>query len=246
MTIFDCDAAYGRGAIALPREIETAEALAAELEHAGIGEALVWHRDVWERDFQLGNERMEELRSHQGLHPTLAFVPTCCEEMPDAEAFVQRVRAAGALAVRAFPVHHHFLLDPLACGDLFEAFIAHALPVILPLPEIPGGWDGVYRLLRDFPRLTLILTESGCWGEDRYFRPLMKRYPSFFLATNRLETAGQIESIVERLGADHLVFGSGLPRNYPGGYVMMLQRAAIPDDARGAIAHGNIERILGR
>jgi hypothetical protein len=46
------------------------------------------------------------------------------------------------------------------------------------------------------------------------------------------------------VGAEHLLFGSGLPRNYPGGYVLGLMRAEIGGRERAAIAHGNIERLL--
>ena len=81
-------------------------------------------------------------------------------------------------------------------------------------------------------------------GEDRYFRPLMKTYEHFYITTNRLETAGQLKDLVGRRGAARILFGSGLPRNYPGGYALMLARAGLTDDVRDAIAHGNIERLL--
>ena len=245
MKVFDCDVAYGRGALALPREIETVAGLLAELDHSGIQEALTWHRDAWERDFALGNARMAELAGHPRLHPTLTFVPACCEEMPSPAGFLAQMRTAGARVARTFPLRYCFALDPVSCGDLFEVFIAHSVPVSIPFPEIAGGWDGVYRLMRDFPRLTLILTETGCWGQDRYFRPLMKTYPGFFITTNRLETAGQVKSIVDTAGHEHVLFGSGLPRNYAGGYVLMLLRAEISEEARESIAHGRIERLLG-
>ena len=244
MKLFDCDTAYGRGALALPREIETAPDLIAELDHSGIGEALVWHRDAWERDFALGNQRLAELDAFPRLHPAMTFVPACNAEMPSAEGFLDAMRRTGARVIRAFPAHHCFCLDATSCGDLLELFIAHSVPVFVPLPEIPSGWDGVYRLLRDLPKLTLVLTETGCWGQDRYFIPLMKKYPHFAITTNRLETAGQLKSIVNSVGFGHVLFGSGLPRNYPGCYALSLARADISDEARDAIAHGNIERIL--
>lgn len=244
MRLFDCDVAYGRGAIAIPREIETVDALLSELDHCGIDEALVWHRDAWERDFDSGNRRLNELAIHRRLHPTLTFVPSCCREMPCEEDFIRWLRADGIRAVRAFPTQHHFLLDPVSCGLVLDLFSAYSVPLLVPLPEVQGGWNGVYNLMRDFPRLTLILTESGCWGEDRYFRPLMKAYPRFFISMNRFETAGQIESLVEKVGPNHLVFGSGLPRNYPGAYIMSLVRAAISEEARERIASGNLERML--
>ena len=244
MRIFDCDIAYGRGALALPREVQTVQDVLAEMDHCGIAEALVWHRDALERDFALGNRRVAEVSGNPRLHPVWTFVPTCCEEMRDADGFVRAMRAAGVRVARAFPTRHCFYIDPVSCGDLFETFIAHAIPVFLPLPDIPGQWQGVYELMRAFPRLTLVLTQTGCWGQDRYFRPLMRAYPGFFITMDRIETAGQLESIVDAVGPDHILFGSGLPRNYPGGYVLSLVRAPIPDNAREAIAHGNIERLL--
>ena len=244
MDFFDCDVSYGRGAIALPREIETVSDLIAELDHSGIQKALVWHRDACERDFDVGNRRLLDLDAYTRLYPTITFVPTCCEEMLPAGEFVKHARASGVLAARAFPTRHCFLLDPVACGNLLELFAACYLPVIVPFPEVPGGWQGVYQIMRDFPRLTLILTETGCWGQDRYFRPLMRRYERFFITTNRLETAGQLQSIVNKVGYNHIVFGSGLPRNYAGGYVLMVYRAEIGEEAREAIAHRNLERLI--
>jgi hypothetical protein len=245
LNYFDCDAAYGRGALALPKEIETVDALLAEMDHCGIQKALVWHRDSWERDFDAGNRRVAEVEAYARLHSTITFTPTCCEETPSAEDFVKQARAAGVCAARAFPVRHHYSLDPVACGDLLDLFSACFLPVIIPFPEVPGGWDGVYKLMRDFPRLTLILTETGCWGQDRYFRPLMRKYERFFVSTNRMETAGQLPSIVKKVGWKHIVFGTGLPWNNPGAYVTMVSRADIAEEAREAIAYGNLERIIG-
>ena len=244
MKFFDCDAAYGRGTLAIPREIETPEELVAELDSCGIEEALVWHRHTWERDFNAGNERLEELTLFPQLHPTMTFVPAFSNEMPAAEDFIRFMRAHDIRALRAFPAHHRYCLDKVSCGLLLELCIAYSIPLFVPLAEFAGQWQGVYGLLRDFSHLTLIVTASGCWGDDRYFRPLMKGCPRFFMSTNRLETAGQIKEIVDTLGAGRLLFGSGTPWNCPGGYIMMLTRAQIRDDAKEAIAHGNIERLL--
>lgn len=245
MKPFDCDIAYGRGTHALPREIETIDDLVAELDHCGIDQGLVWHRDARERDFDTGNRRLVEADAYPRLHPVRTFVPTCCEEMPAAEDFIRQLRADNVRAVRAFPAVHRFMLDPVSCGDLLDLFAAYSIPLLVPLLDMPGIWSGVYDVMRNFPRLTLVMTETGCWGEDRYFRPLMKAYPGFHITTNRLETAGQLKGIVDKVGPKHVLFGSGLPFNYPGGYILMLMRADIDEEAREAIAHGNIERLLG-
>ena len=90
-----------------------------------------------------------------------------------------------------------------------------------------------------------MLTETGCWGQDRYFRPLIRNFPRFFLSTNRFETAGQLKSFVNDLGYERLLFGSGLPFNNPGGYITLLARADISDEARQAIAYDNLVYLLG-
>ena len=244
MKIFDCDVAYGRGAVALPRELDTIQDLRAELERCGIDEALVWHRDAFERGFQCGNQRLHEVAEQAALHPALTMVPTCCNEMPSADAFINQMKDGGVRAVRAFPARHYFVLDPVSCGDLFEAYAANHVPLFVPLAEFPNGWHGVYTLLRLAPDLTLVVTETGCWGQDRFFRPLMARYPNFHITTSRLETAGQLSDLVRVFGPDRILFGSGLPFNNPGGSIMMLARAAIADAAKEAVAHKNIERLL--
>jgi predicted TIM-barrel fold metal-dependent hydrolase len=244
LRLFDCDIACGRGTTALPRELEVPDDVIAEMDHSGIDEALVWHRDAFERAFEAGNARIGELDPYPRLHPVMTVVPACSDEMPAPEECIRRLRADDVRVVRVFPVQHHFLLNPLAVGDLFDLFVAYAIPVMAGLGQIPGGYDGVYRLMRDFPALRFILTATGCWGEDRFFRPLLKTYPGFHITTNRMETAGQIEGLVNCLGHEQILFGSGLPWNYAGGPILMIARAGLSDEAREAIAHGNIERLL--
>lgn len=243
MKIFDCDIAYGLGTTALMREIASPQDLLTEMDHCGIDQALVYHRDAWERDCSIGNQRLAELAEQPRLHPAVAFTPTCCEDMLPVDDFMANLQKMRARAVRAFPAKNSFLLDRVSCGDLLEAFIAQSVPLLVPLAEL--GWNAVYGLLRDFPALKLIVTQTGIWGHDRFFRPLMRQYPGFCITTDRLEIGGQLKSLVDRFGYSQVLFGSGLPQHYPGGYVMMLARADITDEAREAIAHKNIERILG-
>ena len=228
------------------REVETPADLINEMDHNGISEGLVYHRDAYDLDFNRGNQRLaRELAGIERLHLTETFVPDCSDEMSDAEGFIGRMRRNGTRVARSFPVHHNFLLSPVSCGAIIDALVASSVPLVVPLAEILGQWNGVYELLANFPGLTLVVTDGGVWGQDRFFRPLLRKYPRFYISTNRHITAGQLKGIVNDFGPDNILFGSGLPAGYPGGYVMMVARAAIPDSAKEAIAHGNIERLLG-
>ena len=57
---------------------------------------------------------------------------------------------------------------------------------------------------------------------------------------------GGIESLVAEYGASRLLFGSGFPESYIGGMMLALRHARIPEEAKAAIAGGNLERILAR
>lgn len=245
MRIFDCDTAFGRGTTPLPGELETADALIAEMDHCGIEQALVWHRDARERGFAQGNARMAELKDHPRLHRSCTMMPyTSREGFTDEELF-EYIQMEDIRAVRAFPLTHCYLLDAISCGDLLALLTAYRVPLFVSLTEFHDQWQGVYNLMRNFPHLTLVLTQTGCWGQDRYFRPLVRGFPRFFLSTNRFETAGQLKSFVNDLGFERLLFGSGLPFNNPGGYIMMVERADIPDEAKRAIAFDNLAYLLG-
>lgn len=60
-------------------------------------------------------------------------------------------------------------------------------------PATPAlAWASADDLLAELPELTVILTDFGCWGADRYFRPLVERYPNVYveIAERLLAEAG--------------------------------------------------------
>jgi predicted TIM-barrel fold metal-dependent hydrolase len=105
-------------------------------------------------------------------------------------------------------------------------------------------WSGIYALLSDFPGLVCVICDHGSWGMDRLFRPLLERYPHVYVDTAQYLLDGGIESLVADCGAQRLLFGSGFPESYFGGMMMALRHARIPEEAKAAIASGNLERIL--
>ena len=76
------------------------------------------------------------------------------------------------------------------------------------------------------------------------FRPLLERYPNLYVDTAQYLLDGGIEGLVATYGAHHLLFGSGFPESYFAGMMMALKHAKIPAEAKEAIAHGNIERLM--
>lgn len=98
--------------------------------------------------------------------------------------------------------------------------------------------------MKAFPKLTVILTHSHIWPNDRYLRPFVAEYPNVYLDLAYCITDGGIESFVEEYGAERLLYGSGFPYCYFGGNMLMIKHADISESDKLAISSGNLTRII--
>lgn len=245
MHFFDCNAFFGLPMIRPLAPVPTAEVLLAELDRAGIEKALVWHIAQHDASPQVGNRLLAEaIRPHPRLVGCWTVLPNQTGELPPPEELFCEMREARVAALRAFPNSHRFPLNGLSMGDLLEAMVARRVPLFLSLQR-GIGWREIYELLAEFPDLVCVVCDHGCWGEDRYFRPLLARYPNVYVDTAQYLLDGGIESLVADYGPGRLLFGSGFPELYFGGMMLALRHAQIPKEAKAQIAAGNLERILG-
>jgi hypothetical protein len=149
----------------------TPERLLAEMDRLGIGAAWVGHLpSVFYRDVAAGNDELfAALERHRGrLHPVPAVNPA----YPGWERELARARAAGAPAVRTYPMH--FGVDPAGramaalCGGCADAGLALVLTVRLEdarqrhvldiAPDLIGA--AVRATIRSDRRLKLLVTAA--------------------------------------------------------------------------------------
>lgn len=244
MHFFDCNVFIGLSMKPTCDPMPTAEALLAEMQRAGIKRALVWHIAQYDASPQLGNRLLSEaIAPHPELVGCWTILPHHTRELPLPEEFFQRMREAGIGAIRIFPDKHRFRADGITLGAWLEQMVTRRVPLFLSIRR-GTSWDDVYRLLADFPHLVCVICDHGIWGDDRHFRPLLERYPNTYVDLSQYHLDGGIESLVADYGAQRILFGSGFPESYFGGMMLALRHAQIPDDAKAAIASGNLERIL--
>ncbi len=242
MRFFDCNTYIGDPANG-PAGV-SAEGLTAAMDRAGIERALVWHVGQRDADALAGNELLAEaIAPHERLVGCWTLLPPQTSELGEVDEWFARAAAARVRALRAFPQTHRYLLRREVLGEVLERAIAAGVPLLLAAGN--EDWPQVYDLLADFPELTVILCETGCWGADRYFRPLIERYPNVHLEIGTYMLDGGIEAFVGDYGAGRLVFGSGFPAAYHGAMMLALAHAAIPEADKQAVAAGNLERLLG-
>jgi uncharacterized protein len=245
MNFFDCNAFIGLPARrGLYKPAPAARDILAEMDFCGVVRALVWHIAQFDASPQAGNDLLARaVRGHPRLVGGWSILPNQAHEFPPFEAFLEEMRLAHVVALRAFPNDHHFMLNKVAMGSWLEPMVAHHVPLFLSV-ERGASWPIVYDLLSEFPDLVCVICDHGCWGEDRRFRPLIERYPHVYIDTAQYLLDGGIEAFVADYGPQRMLFGSGFPVSYMGGMMMALQHARIPEEAKAAIAGQNLERLL--
>ena len=244
MKFFDCNSYFGLPARPTLAPAADAGALLKEMDHCGVDQALVWHIAQHDASPLAGNPLLAEaIAPHPRLWGCWSILPNQAHEFPPFEQFLTHMRASRIVALRAFPISHHFLLNEVAMGSWFEPMVAHRIPFLLSV-RYGADWQIAYSLLAEFPRLVCVICDHGCWGEDRRFRPLLERYPYVYVDTAQYLLDGGIEALVADYGSNRILFGSGFPESYLGGMMLALKHARIQEEAKDAIASGNLERIL--
>jgi hypothetical protein len=233
--LFDANVRMGPSGVQGEVALEARDLL-AEMDRFGIQQALVAHCAAEEYDAEEGNRALA-----RDLHPRL--VPAWAA-LPDRE-FIEKLWTLRPAAVRlSFGAKkHNFSPAPWCCGELYESLQERAILTTLAREDIE--WDSLASLLEKFPRLPVLLLETG-YRADRNLFPLLSRYSNLFMDTSTYVAHRQLESFIERFGAGRLVFGSRLPYYTPGAALAVLATARISEEAKLAVAGGTLRRLLGR
>jgi len=245
MLFHDANTCIGRPANAGLTDGASAGELLAAMDRAGIAKALVWHVAQRDSDPLRGNALLAEaIADHlDRLAGCWSILPTQTGEIGDVDEWFRAAAAAGVRAMRAWPAEGRYLLRGEVVGPVVERMIAARWPLVLA-PNQPADWRDIHDLMGDFPELTVILTDVGCWGADRYFRPLIERYPNVYLEIADYFLDGGIEACVGDYGPRRLLFGSGFPTRYPGAMMLALRAARIAEADKAAVAGANLQRLL--
>jgi hypothetical protein len=248
LDFFDAHCCLGRAIVpargGAPAPATVADLLAA-LDGYGIRRALVWHAAARDASVPSGNRLLaEQIPEGQGrLVGCWGFLPDAEPGSLAGEPLFKAMQTAGIRALHAWPAKNRFLLTRESCGRTLGGLQERAIPLLLSVSSA-ADWQTLYDLLRDFPRLTVIATDVGLWGVDRYARPLFEHYPNVRLETSEYQVAGGLQPLVETYGAGRLVFGSGFPIYHAGGAMLAIRHAPIPEAARRAIAGQTLAALL--
>ncbi len=218
--------------------------LQGELARLQITTAIVRHRQCLENFPHWGNAVLaRETAGHAHLIPAVGLTP---DGAPDAYAFEAAFRESLARGMRVgwiSPKEHMFSPRPWCTGALYAACAAARLPLLLDYRQVT--LDEVDEIMAAHPTLRLILVQVPRLGRHRSLYALLARHAALHLCVSSVYSVHEgLTDLVEKFGHARFVWGCNYPEAEGGASVTLLTYANIPDAARTAIAHGNIERLL--
>lgn len=241
LDFLDCNAQIGRYAVKHPEAFTTADELAAEMEYCGVSEALAYHSLAKEYAPAVGNEMLLEEIEGKPIHPCWVVMPHHTGEMPPPDDLLAQMKEKGVRALRAFPANHQFRLFDWCAGELLDMVDATGIPFFLDSDQIT--WEGVAEVLKDHPRLNLVLLRTS-YRADRYMYPLFEKYEGLRIEAATYQVNNGIEQICGRFGAERLLFGTGLPFTEAGPSIAQITYAEISDEDKRLIAGQNLRGLL--
>jgi len=244
LDLFDASAWLGRTSAFPLMEEGTAGLIGTIHRRVGINGALVSHWSGAE-DYSQGPNRLllQAVEGHDNWYATLTLQP-----LFPAESGAPDVGGADwpqkAKAVRVFPASWRYALVDWCVGSLCELLIEKCLPLFVLHTETT--FEDVYHLAKRYPALVIVLESQvkKILYHVRMVLPLLKACPNLHLEISNCCNQGLIDYTVHTLGAERLIFASFAPAKDPLVPLGLLLQADITQEARRAIAGGNIRRMI--
>jgi predicted TIM-barrel fold metal-dependent hydrolase len=255
--IIDVNAYLGHFAFRRLRN-NTAESLLKLMDARKIDKAVVSSAGaITYRNAQSGNEEVEgEVKAHRDrLIPFSVINPTYAGWEDDLTTCHERL---GMRGLRLYPGWHNYRLSDPRCLDLVRAAAARGLVVSIPirvedhrerswLVDIPDlTLDDATALIRACPEARFLLLNG-----IGFVRSPLGREGSGLPANYRIEISrlsafldDEIGALIKSLGAGRIVFGTGMPFNYPDPALLKLEVLTASPEQKERIAWRNAAEWL--
>jgi predicted TIM-barrel fold metal-dependent hydrolase len=234
--IVDVNAYLGHFAFRQLRH-NTAASLLALMDSKRIDKAVVSSASaITYRNAQAGNEEVaEEVRGHSDrLIPFAVINPSYAGWQDDLEICHEEFGMAG---LRLYPKWHNYQLSSASCRELVNAATERDMAISIPIraednrqrswllnvPDVPLG--EIVELVKAHPKARFILLNGIGYTRCPLGRKDNGLPPNYAIGLSRLSAvlANEIGQLITNLGAERVMFGTGMPFKYPDPALVKLE-----------------------
>ena len=190
--------------------------------------------------------------AHEVANSGGAFVGfgTLHPDSPNKQADLRNLVAVGLRGVKLHPDIQHFAADDVRVMPIYEMCADAGLPVLLHT----GDWRFDYsnpkrvaKVLRAFPKLTLIGAHLGGWSVWDEAVRILPDFPNLMVDTSscsRWLKPERMKAIIRAYGADRVLFGTDYPMWRQQEEIDALLKLDLTDEAYRRIFRENAAELL--
>lgn len=236
----------------------TAAGLLRLMDRKGIERAVVSSAAaITYRNAQSGNEELAaEVKPHRDrLIPFAVLNPAYAGWRRDLEICH---RDFGFKGLRLYPRWHHYRLTDSSCRELIQAATELGLVISIPLRvedrrqqswlvDVPDvDKEEIAALARAVPEASFMLLNGSGYAGSSLGRKGANLPANYAIDISLLTAllANELGQLLENLGPDRLLFGSGMPFHYPDPALVKLEVLEAPAEVKEKIRRGNAARLL--
>ena len=159
-----------------------------------------------------------------------------------AKGLAAKLVESGFKMFRFFPLQQEWSLDHASFCDLLDEMESVSVPVMVQARET-GCPSALQRVLGG--RNTTFILEGISFENMAEAVSVMRKHKNVMCDTRELRVPGALRFLVDQVGADRVIFGSGCLRSSLAAALGYVMDAEIADEAKAAVLGGNIKRLLG-
>ncbi len=147
----------------------------------------------------------------------------------------------------AFRIHPQKDASPIAdwlYGWMIEVLEESKAPLLVSVWEYED-LSPLAEFKAKHPDLVLVLTNTNQWLNRQYVA-MVKNFPNVYIETSNTIEYYALESMAAEIGADKILFGTGMPAKEPYDRMYQMLYCELPQEDIELIAYKNFERIMER
>lgn len=256
--IFDTSTYLGTLSYAQPRSgmwhlppsgITNARELISLMDRFGINRAALCSlRSIYYDHTEGNTEVLRAVKQYSNRFVGIAIVyPHYDDSLQEFEDLLVR---QGMKGLQLEPLYHSFQLDDGTADPFVELSIKRQVPVFLPLC-ITMNWNFprvdlryVRELVDRYPEATYVVGMLSY--EIEGVLRLMKKYDNVMVGTSGLQLMHGIERLVGEVGANRVLYASGMPIQMAGPALAKINESDISQKDKDLILSQNAERLFGK